>query len=191
MRVRSGAAALAAGLLLPMGCTADDSGQPAGAPREPATSGPDSAQLLVHGTVTRGDAPVAGARLMLTLAPEDLSHGEPGETTHAYDGEPVETDEAGRYAITLDPDELSSRYFNGDYLNFDVNLFVDDQVATWSSTVWLERHAYWRSDDRALVGDPVMDMSFDLDAPTITVTDSYGKEDDSELPVFRLSGGDS
>jgi hypothetical protein len=167
-----------------MACSADSSEPEQEQDAAPATSGRDSAHLLVHGTVTRGDEPVAGARLALTLTPEDLAEIEVGESVESFDAAQVETDEDGRYAIELDPAELSSQYFNGDYLNFDINVLADDELGLWSSTVWLERNEYWRSDDRALPGDEVMDLSFDLVGPTVVLTDSYGETETNDLPVL-------
>ena len=131
---------------------------------------------------------MSGATLALTLWPEDSSDIDVGDTVETLDVAQVKADDAGRYAIEVDPDELSSQYFNGEYLNFDISITVDDQFGTWSSTVWLAREEYWRSDERALVGDAALDISFDLAGPTIVLTDSYGETERQDLPLFGGPG---
>lgn len=184
MRVRPMMAGVAAALLLPMGCTADDTDPAAATPQAPATAGPDSEHLVVNGTVTRGDSPVAGATMTLTLWPEDVSDVKVGEAVDTVDVAEATTDGDGRYVLTVDPAELSSRYFNGEVLNFEIYLSVDDQLALWSSPVWLVDEDYWRSDDRALVGDTVMDISYELDGPSILLTDSFGDTTTDELTMM-------
>lgn len=187
MRVRTGLA-LAFAVVALAGCSDEETDAGDGPGASPsrgalATAGPETAHLLLHGTVTHGDEPVPGAEVWLSLFPEDTSDVEVGEVVDTLETEPVETDDDGGFVIEVDPDTLSSTYFNATFLNYDVMLRADDELATWSSTAWLVREDHWRSDERARVGDAVTRMDFDLAAPTLTLTDSYGEPETDELPL--------
>jgi hypothetical protein len=184
MRMRGRAAAAAAGLLVLAGCDADGSAPESDPTPARSTAGPDSEHVLVTGQVTRGDDPVAGVELSLALFPDDQSDVEVGDEIELHQTPAVATGEDGEYAIVLDPDVLSSRYFNGKFLNFDLQFAADEELGVWSATAWLTRHDYWRSDDRALVGDAPMDISIDLDGPELTLTDSYGESEASDLTLM-------
>ena len=59
-------------------------------------------------------------------------------------------------------------------LNFDLDVVIGTQFASWGSTLFLVgRPQVWRSDE-ARVGDTVMDMSLDFGSRTVTTTDSDG-----------------
>jgi hypothetical protein len=189
MRMRTAATALASGLLVLAGCTGDESDPPPESSTARATAGPDSEHLLIHGTVSRGDEPMAGAQVWLTLFPEDTSDADVGDVIDTFETPPVETDDEGGYAIELDPDQLSSRYFNGEFLNYDVGIVVDGEWGSWGSTVSLRGTDYWRSDERARVGDSAVEVSFDFDGPTIMLTDSYGETEANDLPTGSAPPG--
>ena len=187
MRARSLAVGLAAGMLL-LGCAADDAdpGTSSSTLEDsvPATSGPDSEHLLVSGVVSRDGEPVAGSTVSVVLWPEDTSEIKVGEVVDTLEAAVTEADEEGTFTLLLDPDELSSKYFNGSFLNFDLTVLTRDRdFATWGSTVWLVRDEYWRSDERALVGDAAAEISVALAGPTITLTDSFGEDESSEPSV--------
>lgn len=147
------------------------------------TAGPDTASLFVHGVVTRGKDPVAGASVVYTLLPED-DDTKPGGIVDTVESKPVKTDADGHYALTIDPDRLTSRYFSGNYLNFDFAVYEGGTSASWGSTVWLVDDRVWRSDEQALVGDPVLTMSLDLTKRKITTFNSLGERESHDLPVF-------
>lgn len=152
--------------------------------RQPAiTSGPTSGTLVVHGVVNQGGKPLSGAKVWLTLWPEDTDEVKEGETVDTRDSKPVTTDDDGRYALSLDPDTLTSRYFDGELLNFDITVFDKNKAGSWGSTVWLVDRRVWRSDETALVGDNVLRMNFDLGKPGITTIDSHGERESAELPM--------
>ncbi|WP_323793741.1 hypothetical protein, partial [Nocardioides sp.] len=111
MRVRLVLTALLAALAL-AGCSADD-GQAGPTPGRD-TAGPQSDGVLLHGTVTRGGEPVAGASVSASLFPDDTSEIEIGESVELLEAAQAETDSSGHYVLEVDPDELSSTYFNGD-----------------------------------------------------------------------------
>ena len=154
---------------------------------QPVTSGPGSGDLLVHGVVSRDGAPQPGAEVVVSLWSEtdDL---EVGDAVDTWTTDPVETDQDGRYGVRVDPDELSSRYFpvGQDFLNFDVLVSSDAGSTTWSTTAWLlEDSGVWRS-ERSRPGDEVIDLSFDLGEETVSLTDSQGRSDTDESPLFPM-----
>jgi len=149
------------------------------------TAGPETGDLLVRGVVTRDDKPVAKAKVWLDLWPED-EDAEVGEIIDLWSSKAVTTDSDGRYGLRLDPQHLTSTYFNGDYLNFDLHVFSSGKSATWSSTVTLIERQLWRSDEQSLPGDPVVAMSLDLGKPSITITNSNGDREKGELTLFDL-----
>ena len=151
------------------------------------TAGPDSGDLMVHGVVSRNHKPVRDAEVWFELMPENLDDVKEGEAIDMWGSKHVRTDREGRYALRLDPDTLTSKYFSDDYLNFDLYLTHDGQMADWSSTVFLIRDEVWRSDEQALVGDPALKMSLDVGTSKITLTDSRGDSETSDLPLMRTS----
>jgi hypothetical protein len=183
MRLRLGAF-LTACLIGLAGCTggSDD------APKPVATAGPDTGDLMVHGVVTRNDKPVRDAKVWFELWPEP-DDTKDGEVVDLWTSRSVTTDGDGRYALRLDPDTLTSRYFGGTFLNFDIHFYRDGKDAMWGSTVHLVRDKVWRSDEEALVGDPVLAMSIDLKASKITLTDSRGDSETSEIQIAALPPG--
>lgn len=174
--------ALALGALT--GCTGEAAEQEPAAPA--AVAGPDSEHLLLHGTLTRGDEPLADAEVALLLEPENPTDIEVGDTVEYLEAARVTTDERGGYRLDVDPDELRSRYFNGDFLNFTLHVTDGDELLVWHGTGELVRQEFWRSDDRALVGDPALRIDADLDTETLTTTDSLGARTEDEAIVVEL-----
>lgn len=159
---------------------------PAGIVAGLVTQGPGTEDLLVHGTVTRDGAPVEGSAVTLMLRPTDLGDAEAGEVIDTFETDPVRTDGDGRYEVRLDPGSLESKYLPAGerHLNFELSVWDGAATAVWNSTVWLVDGRVWRT-DRAGIGDPAYDMSFDLGTLTITTTGS-----DGEVEVGTLSMGE-
>lgn len=151
-----------------------------------AVSGTDSAAVLAYGVVEKEGKPVTGAQVWLTLRPEDDDTPE-GEVVDTRSEDAVTTDGDGRFLLSLDPDELESRYFNGDYLNFDIEVWNDGQLGGWSSTVHLIEERFWRQDEQERIGDDALQIDFDLGKrPTVTLETLDGP-DEHELTLSPLS----
>ncbi|MEV7396015.1 hypothetical protein [Aeromicrobium sp. NPDC092404] len=147
-----------------------------------ATAGPGTGTMVVQGIVKHEGEPLAGAKVWLTLWPDDAGEVEEGGTVDTRDSKPITTDDRGHYALRLDPDTLTSAYFDGESLNFDITVFNKNKAASWGSTVWLVDRRVWRS-EAALVGDSVLRMNFDLGKESITTVDSRGDREAAELPI--------
>ncbi|WP_435747221.1 hypothetical protein [Nocardioides sp. SYSU DS0663] len=161
------------------------------APADVVTQGPKTGDLLVHGTVTRDGEPVEGAEVRAALMAEDLDSLEIGEVVPMWETPSVETGEQGRYAVRLDPEEIDEQFFRkgADYLNFLLRVESDGMMAERSAAASLVGKAgLWRSSG-AKASDPVIEMSVDLDAETVTVTDSRGEASEEELAVFEVQQG--
>lgn len=151
-----------------------------------AVSGADSENVLVHGVVEKDGKPVTGAQVWLTLWPEDDDTPE-GDVVDTRTEDSVTTDGDGRFLVSLDPDELEPRYFNGEYLNFDIEVWNDGQLGGWSSTVNLIDERFWRQDDQEGIADDALKIDFDLgNRPTITLETLDGP-DEHELTLSPLS----
>lgn len=148
-----------------------------------ATAGPETGDVLVRGVAVRDEKPVAGAQVWVALYPID-DDAAVGETVDVWTSESVSTDAEGAYAVAVDPDQLTSKYYDGDFLNFTINVSEQGDLATWNSTVWPVR-GVWRSDERARVADPVLAIDFDLAAPSVVLTDSFGESEQSKLPLME------
>ena len=144
---------------------------------------------MVHGTITKHGKPLAGVKVWFQLWPVNDGNIEEGEAIDMWDSTPVTTDGDGRYALRLDPDELTSAYFGGDFLNFDLNMYTDGKGAMWASTVNLIQHKVWRTYEQSLVGDPVLTMSADLGISKITLVDSMGDRETGDLPLMAMPSG--
>ena len=88
----------------------------------------------------------------------------------------------------MDAGDLTSDFFDGDFLNYEINVAHNDDWARWNTTAHLVGDGVWRTDEDSVVGDPVAEASIDLSAPTLTLTDSYGHPETSELPVVTDFG---
>lgn len=182
MRWRSGATgvALLAVLVTLAGCGGN------GNVEAFATSGPETGAVLVHGVIKNDGKPLSGAQIGLTLFPED--NDAPAGPIDTYDPKPVVTGSDGRFALRLDPEKLTSEYYNGDFLNYDINVFSDDKMGSWSSTVYLIDERVWRSAERARIADNALKMNFDLGKQTIVTTDSLGERETTEWLVSSMRG---
>jgi hypothetical protein len=183
------ALALALALLGLAGCGGSDGSDGRSEPtsEEVVTQGPGTGDLLVVGTVSRDGKPVEDAEVWLSLWP-DPDDTPVGEAVDTLETDVVHTDGSGRYAVRLDPDHLTSRYFpaDHDFLNFELCLWDGGHMAQWSSTVSRVGDRAWRTEG-ARIGDPVYDMSFDLGRPTVTTTDSLGETATAELSLFDIT----
>lgn len=94
------------------------------------------------------------------------------------------SDDLGRFTVSVDEEQLTSDFFNGDYLNYQINVLQDDDLAMWNTTAHLIKDGVWRAPEDAVVGDPVTEVAVDLGTSTITFTDSLGQSETNELPVF-------
>lgn len=144
---------------------------------EPEVSGAGSASVVAHGVIEKDGEPVSGAQVRLTLWPEDDDTPE-GGTVDTRVEDAVTTDDDGRFVASLDPAELPSRYFNGDYLNFDLDVWNDTKLGHWSSTVHLVEQRFWRQDEQERVADDALSVDFDLGKnPTVTVKTLDGPDE--------------
>ena len=147
------------------------------------TQGPETGTMLVHGTVSDDGEPVEGARVRVSvMTTEDVAVG---ETVPFWDAAPAFTDARGRYVIDADPDRIPSEFFpaDEDFLNFDLMVTSGDASAFWATTAWLLTDPdVWRTEG-SRPGDAVLTVDLDLGEETITLTDSQGRAETSELPV--------
>lgn len=168
--------------------SADSAAAPEGG-EDLATEGAETEDLLVHGTVTRDGEPVEDAAVRVALMAEDLDSLEVGEEVPMWETPSVETGEDGRYAVRLDPEEIDEEFFRegADYLNFLLRVESDGVMAERSAAASLVgEEGLWRSSG-AKASDPVIEMTVDLDAETVAVTDSRGETSEEELAVFEAS----
>lgn len=150
---------------------------------QPAVSGADSETVLVHGVVDKNGKPVSGAQVWLTLWPEDDDTPD-GGVVDTRSEHPVTTGDDGRFVLSLDPDRLESRYFNGDFLNFDIEVWGDGQLGRWGSTVELIEDRFWRGDDEDRIADDALQIDFDLGTkPTVTL-ETLDAPDEHELMLM-------
>lgn len=177
---------LIGGLVL-AGCT--DGGDTGTTGERPATSGPETGELLVHGVVRDDGQPVEDATVQVQIWADGAGQ-EVGEVVDTFETEPTRTGSDGDYFVDLDPDRLPSKYFGGaDFVNFDLIVSIGDRVATWSTTAWLlEKDGVWRSDG-ARSGDETIDVSVDLMSGQVTMTDSVGEKTRHHIQVSDLSDG--
>jgi hypothetical protein len=152
-----------------------------------ATAGPESGDLLLHGELMRGGEPVADGQVWVSVL-ADPAEAEAGDVIPTWESTVTSSDDDGRFAVSVDRGVLSSDFFNGEYLNYDINVLQDGDWATWSTTAHLVGKRVWRSDEYAALGDPVAEVTVDLGVPTITLTDSDGSSETSELPVVPGAG---
>ena len=153
----------------------------------PVTTGPESGDLLLHGELTRNGEPAADGKVWVRVL-ADASNAEVGDTIPTWESALATSDDRGRFAVSVDEGELTRDFFNGDFLNFEINVVQDDDWAMWNTTAHLVGQGVWRTDEDSVVGDPVAEASFDLDASTLTLTDSDGQSETSDLPVVPDAG---
>jgi hypothetical protein len=169
-------ALISAVLCAAAGCASAEGAASSAAPsRSVVTAGPKTHDLFLTGTIRRGGHRVRGARVSVELmSTEDVKNG---QVVPTWDTRPVKTDADGRYAVRIDPDVIPAKFFEDvDMLNFDLDVVIGKQFASWGSTLFLVgRPQVWRSEE-ARVGDSVMDMSLDFGSRTVTTTDSEGHE---------------
>jgi hypothetical protein len=106
----------------------------------------------------------------------------------AWESAVVASDDHGRFAVSVDGGELTSDFFNGDFVNFEINVLQDDDWATWSTTAHLVGEGVWRTEEDSVVGDPVAEARLDLGAAELTMTDSDGQSETSDLPMVSNVG---
>jgi hypothetical protein len=152
-------------------------------------AGPATGDLFLVGTVTANGEPLPGARVYLSLTPEDDDTA-PGTKVDSWQSEPDMTNADGRFSISIDPDQPPARYWptSRNFLNFELMVGADGELATWGSTLWLlPDELVWRTQQAGL-DDRVMDVSLDMAEETIEVTDSEGNTESAELAVTPIPG---
>lgn len=169
-----------------LGCSSDSDSEDSDDGRHRAasfaTSGPETGDLFVHGTVRRGGTAVRDAEVAVSLFPEE-EDAPVGEVVDTFDAEPAVTDAHGEWAVRLDPETIPSRYFpaDHDFLNFDLMVRDEARFAMCSTTLWLVgERGVWRTEG-SRTGDALMVIELDLESETITITDSQGHPSTSTL----------
>jgi hypothetical protein len=162
-------------------------------PAKLVTQGPDTGDLLAHGTVLVDGKPVDGARVRAVLSPEGeaAENLKVGERVPTWETDPVTTGDDGTWAVSIDPDSVPSTYFPAgqESLNFELEVQTRTRVAMWWLTASLVKPIQvWRSDEEARPGDAVLEIALDLGAKTITLTDSHGKRQRASLVVMGIDG---
>lgn len=147
-----------------------------------ATAGPESDDLLLHGALTRDGVPLKDGQVWVSVM-ADAVDAEVGDPIPTWESAIVSSDDEGRFAVSVDADDLTSDFFNGDFLNYEINIVHDDNWASWHTTAHLVGDGVWRTDEDSVALDPVAETSIDLGAPTVTLTDSHGDSETSELSV--------
>jgi len=155
------------------------------APKAVATAGSGTGDVMVRGVITRNAEPVRDAELWFDLWPTD-DGTRAGDVVDTWGSKHVKTDHDGRFALRMDPDDVKSKYIDGNAVNFDLNLFHDKKMASWGSTAWLVQDRVWRSDEYARVADPTLSISMDVGTFTVTLVDSHGERETNELTMVRM-----
>ncbi len=148
----------------------------------PATAGPESDDLLLHGALTRDGAPLEDGQVWVSVM-ADAVDAEAGDTIPTWESAIVSSDDEGRFAVSVDADDLTSDFFNGDFLNYEINIVHDNTWTSWHTTAHLVGDGVWRTDEDSVALDPVAEASIDLGAPTVTLTGSHGDPETGELTV--------
>ena len=152
---------------------------------DPSPSTPSSAASPAGAAVAAvaPAGPGAGpAAVRAVLWPRD-DDAEVGESVELFQTDPVTVDPAGHWAIDLDPATVSTRFLGGSpqFVNVDVMVATGSTSARWSTTAWRgDDGGVWRSEG-ATAADRVIDVSMDLEALQITLTDSLGEATTSPL----------
>lgn len=153
-----------------------------------ATFGKGSETVLVHGIIEENGKPVQDAKVWLTLWPDD-DDTPIGGIIDTKDYAPATTDDDGKYVLRLDPDELKSRYFNGDFLNFDISVSHEGRLGGWGSTVYLVDKRFWRHDEEDRIADDVHEIDFDLGKRPSVTLETLDAPDRHELTLTPAPGG--
>lgn len=173
---------LVGALLILTGCAG-----PGGDPAEPevatrATAGPESGDLLLHGSLARDGEPLQDGQVWVSVM-ADAVDAEVGEAIPTWESAIVSSDDEGRFDVSVDADDLTGDFFNGDFLNYEINIVHDNHWASWHTTAHLVGEGVWRTSEDSVGADPVVEASIDLGAPTVTLTDSNGDAETDELSV--------
>jgi hypothetical protein len=168
------AALLAAMLVLAGGCarTENDTDPPQA---ELVTAGPGSGDLLAHGVVTSDGEPVAGANVVLQVSP---AGGVTTPDVERWSSPAVTTDSAGRWALSLKPDDMPDDYYPDSYSFLEFQLVFGDgsRLATWSGEVFRRDDPdVWRTEG-GNPSDEVLVVDVDLDSGDVVATDSKGEK---------------
>ncbi len=113
----------------------------------------------------------------------DAVDSEVGDTIPTWESAIVSSDDEGRFAVSVDADDLTGDFFNGDFLNYEINIVHDNNWASWHTTAHLVGDGVWRTREDSVEADPAADASIDLGVPTVTLTDSNGDAETDKLPV--------
>lgn len=156
-------------------------------PSTPVTSGPETGDLIAHGTVLDQGKPVSGAEVVVSLWPE-TSDMELGQSFSLWDSETATTDRDGDWFLQLDPDTIPSKFWpSGEqFLNIDLRVIDAPRALSWSTTVYsVGDRKVWRTEG-ARVGDPVLDVDVDLGKEKITLTDSRGDSETTDAAIAKM-----
>jgi hypothetical protein len=172
-------------------CDADTASDKDGAtqrtPTAPVTSGPETGDLIAHGTVLDQGKPVSGAEVVVSLWPE-TDDMEVGQSFSLWDSEKATTDSDGDWFLQLDPDTIPSKFWPSgeEFLNIDLRIIDAPRTLSWSTTVYsVGERKVWRTEG-ARAGDPVLDVDVDLGREKITRTDSRGDSETSDAPIAKM-----
>ena len=196
MRMRWGAVVAACVVAMATTCTAacqrvetavvaDRSSSPS-VTVEPA--GPTTGDLFLSGVVRRDGRAAQGATVLLSVMQDDLD-GPVGSVVDTWQSPKVTTGVDGRFELHLKPRDVPEKFLPAtkELLNFDLQVEDQDEVATWSWTLWPHGvEGIWRTDG-AGADDAVASADVDFGrSPTIVLTDSDGQVEELDLPVGRV-----
>ncbi len=147
--------------------------------------GSSTGDVLVQGTVTGVDPSAGPTSVAIMVWPIDDGTAKVGDIVDTMDLPAVPLDASGHWAVRLDPATVTSKYLNAEpsFVNFDIQVMNDSTGTSWGTTAWLvDDPGVWRSDG-AGVADRVIDVSMDLRAQQVTLTDSLGEATTSPMSV--------
>ena len=187
------AAVLAAAVAATTGCSDGPArvvGESSAADLGP-TAGPRTGDLLVTGRVLDDGEPLSGARINVLVYPARPDPTASGPTV-SVEVPPIDTGEEGRFGVRLPPDEVPAEYLaplpdGSPRLEFAV--VVDDgervsslpEIAALVAAGGSSTDRVWRTPGGAGAGS-VLRLELDLGEQSVTVTDSDGLAETSELP---------
>jgi hypothetical protein len=161
------------GLLAVAGC---GSSTAAYDPVPAATAGSGTGTLFARGTVTSAGEPVAGAKVVLQVAPPGDRYGAATPGEKRWSAPAVTTGADGSWSVHLRASAVPATYLpdSHSYLEFDLVFGDGARLAVWSGTVYLRSDPdVWRTEG-AGPDDGVLTLAADLDSGDVTAKDSRG-----------------
>ena len=171
-----GAAALLT-VLAVSGCSDSDPKvlRPPDVPANVVTAGPETGDLFVYGTVSRGGQPVVGASVTVALAPIRGPEADV-EPLKLIDLPAVRTDNSGRWAVRLDPADVPTHVYNKShtYVNFEVRVRQPKVIGRWAAVMrLLKGPQVWRTEE-STAADSLPRLDFDFESGQVIHTNSHG-----------------